>query len=79
MVVQAAFAKRHVVCEKPIALSVQDGLEMIAACDQAGVRFFVAMVVRFFPQYRLSRELVVKGQIGKLGVMRLLTRLACYC
>ncbi|GEM84921.1 Gfo/Idh/MocA family protein [Meiothermus hypogaeus] len=71
MVLQAATAGRHVVCEKPIALSVQDGLEMIEACDRAGVRFFVAMVVRFFPQYRLSRELVARGQIGKLGVMRL--------
>jgi predicted dehydrogenase len=71
MVLQAAAALRHVVCEKPIALSIQDGLEMIEACDRAGVRFFIAMVVRFFPQYRLSRELVARGQIGKLGVMRL--------
>ena len=71
MVLQAASAKRHVVCEKPIALRLLDGLEMIEACDKAGVRLFVAMVVRFFPQYRLSRELVAKGQIGQLGVMRL--------
>ncbi|WP_299429815.1 Gfo/Idh/MocA family protein, partial [uncultured Meiothermus sp.] len=42
MVLQAAAALRHVVCEKPIALSVQDGLEMIEACDRAGVRFFIA-------------------------------------
>ncbi|MBF6594591.1 MAG: Gfo/Idh/MocA family oxidoreductase [Thermaceae bacterium] len=71
MVLQAAAAGKHVVCEKPIALSVEDGLEMIEACQQAGVRLFVAMVVRFFPQYRLSRELIAKGQIGTLGVMRL--------
>lgn len=71
MVLQAAGAGKHVICEKPIALSVRDGQEMIEACERAGVRFFVAMVVRFFPQYRLARELVVKGQIGKLGVMRL--------
>lgn len=71
MVLQAAAAGRHVVCEKPIALSIQDGLEMIEACDRARVRFFIAMVVRFFPQYRLSRELVARGQIGKLGVIRL--------
>lgn len=71
MVLQAAASGKHVVCEKPIALSLQDGQEMIEACQRAGVRLFVAMVVRFFPQYRLSRELVAKGQIGKLGVMRL--------
>lgn len=71
MVLQAAGAGKHVICEKPIALSVRDGQEMIEACERAGVRFFVAMVVRFFPQYRLARELVTRGQIGKLGVMRL--------
>jgi predicted dehydrogenase len=71
MVLGAAGIGKHVVCEKPIALSLQDGQEMIEACNRAGVRFFMAMVVRFFPQYRLSRELVAKGQIGKLGVMRL--------
>ncbi|MER3482006.1 MAG: gfo/Idh/MocA family oxidoreductase [Meiothermus sp.] len=71
MVLQAAAAGKHIVCEKPIALSVEDGLEMIEACNNAGVRLFIAMVVRFFPQYRLSRELIAKGQIGTLGVMRL--------
>lgn len=71
MVLEAAAAKKHVICEKPIALTLQDGRQMIAACEEAGVRFFVAMVVRFFPQYRLSRELVAKGQIGQLGVLRL--------
>ena len=71
MVLQAAAAQKHIICEKPIALTVEDGLEMIAACKAAGVRLFVAMVLRFFPQYRLSRELIAKGQIGDLGVMRL--------
>ncbi|GEM86147.1 Gfo/Idh/MocA family protein [Meiothermus granaticius] len=71
MVLRSAAAGKHVVCEKPLALNLQDGQEMIEACQRAGVRLFVAMVVRFFPQYRLAQELVSKGQIGKLGVMRL--------
>ena len=71
MVLEAAAAGKHIVCEKPIALSTADGQEMIETCAKAGVRLFIAMVVRFFPQYRLSRELVVRGQIGQLGVMRL--------
>jgi myo-inositol 2-dehydrogenase / D-chiro-inositol 1-dehydrogenase len=44
---------------------------MIEACEKAGVRLFIAHVVRFFPQYRAARDAVQSGQIGDLGVMRL--------
>ena len=71
MVLQAAKAGKHVICEKPVALTPQDARTMILACKEAGVRFFVGMVVRFFPQYRLAKELVATGQIGRLSVLRL--------
>lgn len=71
MVLEAAKAGKHVICEKPVALTLQDAQAMIDACAAAGIRFFVAMVVRFFPQYRLAKELVGKGRIGQLGVLRL--------
>jgi predicted dehydrogenase len=71
MVLEAAKAGKHVICEKPIALTPEDARSMIMACNEAGVRFFVGMVVRFFPQYRLAKELVANGRIGKLGVLRL--------
>jgi myo-inositol 2-dehydrogenase/D-chiro-inositol 1-dehydrogenase len=71
MVLQAAKAGKHVICEKPVALTPEDARTMIQACQEAGVRFFVGMVVRFFPQYRLAKELVTSGQIGTLGVLRL--------
>jgi predicted dehydrogenase len=69
MVLAAAEAGKHVICEKPIALTAEDARAMIDACR--GVRFFVGMVLRFFPQYRLARELVVEGRIGKPAVLRL--------
>jgi predicted dehydrogenase len=71
MVLQAAEAGKHVICEKPVALTPEDARIMIRACREAGVRFFVGMAVRFFPQYRLAKELVASGQIGSLGVLRL--------
>ena len=71
MVLAAAKSGKHVICEKPIAMTLEDAHTMVDACDAAGVRFFVGMVVRFFPQYRLVKELVAKGQIGQLGVLRL--------
>jgi predicted dehydrogenase len=71
LVEQAAAAGRHVICEKPIALNLKDAGAMIQACNQAGVRLFVGMVVRFFPQYRLAKQLVANGGFGDLGVIRL--------
>ena len=71
MVLEAAHVGKHVLCEKPVALRQEDAEAMIQACDGAGVRFFVCMVVRFFPQYRLAKDLVNKGRIGNLAVLRL--------
>jgi predicted dehydrogenase len=71
MVLEAAHAGKHVLCEKPIALWQEDAEAMVQACDGAGVRFFVCMVVRFFPQYRLAKDLVSEGKIGNLTVLRL--------
>jgi predicted dehydrogenase len=70
MVLKAAEAGKHVLCEKPIALQLEDAEIMIQACQKAGVRFFICMVVRFFPQYRLAKNLVDDGKIGHLTVMR---------
>src|SRR5260221_5830416 len=71
MVLQAAKAGKHVICEKPVALTREDARTMILTCQEAGVRFFVGMVVRFFPQYRLPKELVRNGQVGNRAVFRL--------
>jgi myo-inositol 2-dehydrogenase / D-chiro-inositol 1-dehydrogenase len=70
IVLQAAAAGKHIICEKPIALTTQDGEAMIEACNKAKVRLFIAMVVRFFPQYSAAQRVVSSGQLGKLGVMR---------
>lgn len=71
LVERAAQAGCHVVCEKPLALSVEDGQAMVKACEDAGVRLFVAMVVRFFPQYRQAWRAVRRGELGPLNVIRL--------
>ena len=71
MTLEAARAGKHVISEKPIALSLEDARAMIAACDQAGVRLFIAHVLRFFPQYQSARATLKSGQLGDLGVMRL--------
>ncbi len=71
MTLQAAAAGKQIVCEKPLARTTEQALEMIAACRQAGVQLLVAHVVRFFNEYSLAKACVVRGEIGKPGVIRL--------
>jgi predicted dehydrogenase len=71
MTIEAAEAGKHVICEKPIALTVEDGQAMIAACEKAGVRLFIAQVLRFVSQYASAQQVVAAGQVGKPAVIRL--------
>jgi predicted dehydrogenase len=71
MVLYAASAGKHIVCEKPIALTIEDGRAMIDACNEADVRLFIGQVVRFSPEYGAARNVVAAGQIGKPCVIRL--------
>lgn len=66
----AARHGKHVFCEKPIARTVADGRAMIATCHEAGVRFMVGHVVRFFPDYVRIKELLAADAIGQVGVVR---------
>ena len=71
MTLKAAARGKHVICEKPIALNPEDARIMIKACDDAGVRLFIAHVVRFHKHYRAAKDAIDAGQIGKPGVIRL--------
>ena len=68
---RAAAAAKHVICEKPLALTVGECQRMIQACRAAGVRLLVAHVLRFFPEYRMAREIAARGDIGQPAVLRL--------
>lgn len=67
---RAAAAGKHVICEKPLARTVEDGEAMIQACRDAGVKLFVAHVVRFFPEYRRAFDIVQSGGLGDVGTVR---------
>lgn len=65
---KAAKARKHIICEKPIALTMEDAEEMISICEENGVRLFVGHVVRFFPEYVNMKEALDSGKLGRPGV-----------
>lgn len=69
-VAAAAAAGAHVLCEKPLALTVAAAEEMIATCRAAGVRLYPGHVVRWFPEYAAMHAAVVAGDIGQVAVQR---------
>jgi predicted dehydrogenase len=64
--IKAAEAGKHVLCEKPLSLSVAEARTLVAARDKAGVKIGEAFMVKTHPQWLRTRELARSGRIGKL-------------
>ena len=70
MVLAAARAGKHILCQKPMALSLDDCDRMAAAVAQAGVTFMMAFQMRHDPSNRKIKELLEQGAVGKVGLLR---------
>jgi myo-inositol 2-dehydrogenase/D-chiro-inositol 1-dehydrogenase len=70
IVLAAAQAGKHVVCEKPLARSHRQAAAMIDACERAGKQIYPGQVVRFFPEYAAAKQAVDAGRIGNPAVLR---------
>src|SRR3712207_451429 len=66
----AARAGKHVVLEKPIARTLEDAEAVLEAFSGTENRLFVGHVVRVFPEYIKSKEMMEAGEIGTVGVAR---------
>ncbi len=64
--VAALEAGKHVLCEKPMALTVEDCDRMIAAAKASGRFLMVAHCIRFWPEYVALKEMVDSGKYGKV-------------
>ena len=74
-VIKAAAAGKSVICEKPIALKVEDADRMVEAADKYKVIFMVAQVIRFWPEYMRLKEIYDRKELGGLISLHL-TRLS---
>jgi predicted dehydrogenase len=70
MTLAAAQAGKHILCQKPMALTLGDCDRMAAATQQAGVKFMMAFQMRHDPSNQKIKELVKSGVIGKVGLLR---------
>jgi predicted dehydrogenase len=71
-----ARAGKHVLCEKPLGLTVADAEAMVAACQQAGVRLGTAFMMRFVAQHQAALKLIRAGKLGQPVFAR--AQLSCW-
>ncbi len=68
--IAAAENGKHVICEKPLALTVSQAREMLDAVKKAGVKHMCCHNYRFIPAVRLARKLIEDGALGTIYQFR---------
>lgn len=69
-VIEAAKKGKHILCEKPAAVSAEEFVEMRAACEEYGVIFMEGFMYHFHPQHARVKEIMKSGEIGEVSYMR---------
>ncbi len=70
----AAEAGKHIFCEKPMALTLEEADEFIRISEKAGVKFQVGYQRRFDPSYTRVKEAIDSGEVGRMLLLRSNTR-----
>lgn len=70
IVLAAAAADKHIYCEKPLAMNVEEGRRMVAAATKAGVKTQMTFNFRFFPAIIRARQLIEAGFMGRVFSFR---------
>lgn len=67
---KAAAAGKHVIIEKPLALTLEEADSMIEACKNAGVKLMYAEELCFAPKYERVRHMVKEGAVGDIYMLK---------
>lgn len=67
---KAAAAGKHIIIEKPLAITLEEADAMIAACKTAGVKLMYAEELCFAPKYERVRQMVKEGAIGEMYMLK---------
>lgn len=68
--IAAAKAGKHIICEKPLALSVEQAQQMLDAVNKAGVVHMVCHNYRFAPAVQYAKQLIQQGKLGRIYHVR---------
>ncbi|WP_217563279.1 Gfo/Idh/MocA family protein, partial [Paenibacillus sp. GbtcB18] len=68
--IKAARAGKHVLCEKPPALTAAQAQEMVAACREGCALLAEAFMYRHHPRYDRIREILAASELGVIRAMR---------
>ncbi len=71
-----AKAGKHVLCEKPLGMTVAQAQEMIALCDRSGIKLGCAFMMRFVAQHQEALKLIQQGRLGQPVYAR--AQLSCW-
>src|SRR5438067_915200 len=66
---KALKAGKHVLCEKPLAVTAEEGLTMVQASRESGMLLMEAFMYRFHPQTIWALEQAANGRIGKVKLV----------
>src|SRR4051812_23167707 len=70
MTLDIARAGKHVVCEKPLAMTLEEADSMIAACREHGVLLLYAEELFFTPKYVKAKEMADQGAFGRVHLIK---------
>ncbi len=70
LVIAAAEVGKNVICEKPMATTLEDCDEMISATRKAGIKFMIAENHRFLPAHQYIKDILEQGYIGEVFLGR---------
>ncbi len=74
--ITCAKAKKHILLEKPMALSTDDAEEIALCCKEEGVKLGVGLMMRFHSYHKEMKKLIDEGKLGNIVSMR--AQLTCW-
>ncbi len=69
-VLQAARRGKHILCEKPAALTAGEAAEMVQICSEHNVKFMEGFMYQLHPQHARVKEIIASGEIGALKLIK---------